>query len=112
MSAFLQKNRVKLIFGFALGYPFLAGYLWYLVHLGKVLEILTGSYPFDPASQFFIMFLPAITALFLLPIRPFPYRLASVAAITFAYLTFMTWPVMAFRHASYCSIYHITCMPY
>jgi hypothetical protein len=112
MLAFVQKNRIKLIFAFAIGYPFAVGYLWYLVHLGKVFEAFTGMYPYDPVSQFLIMFLPAVLALFMLPIKPFPYRLASVAAITCTYLTFMSWPVLAFRHESYCSIYHLTCVPY
>jgi hypothetical protein len=112
MKAFLVQNRVKLIFAFAIGYPFCIGYLWYLLHIGKVFEAFTGSYPSDAFSQFLILFLPAVTALFMLPIRPFPYRFASVLAITMTYITFMTWPVMAFRHASYCAIHHLDCLPY
>lgn len=112
MQAFLQKYRVKLILSFAIGYPFVIGYLWYLLHLGKVFEIVTGNYPSDFLSQAMILFFPAVLALFLLPIRPFPYRFASVVAMTLTYVTFMAWPVLAFRHASYCAIHHIECLPY
>jgi hypothetical protein len=112
MLAFLQKYRIKLILGFAVAYPFIIGYLWYLLHLGTIVKDLTGAYPADPLSQFFVMFFPAVIALFLLPIRPFPYRFASVIAIALTYMTFMTWPVLAFRHASYCAIHHIECIPY
>jgi hypothetical protein len=112
MFAFVQKYRIKLILAFAIGYPFVIGYLWYLLHIGSIMKDLTGAYPDDALSQFFVMFFPAVGALFLLPIRPFPYRFASVVAITVTYLTFMTWPVLAFRHASYCAIHHIACLPY
>ena len=110
MLAFFQKYRIKLIFLFAIGYPVVLGYLWYLLHIGKMLQSITGSYPSDPESEFFIFFLPAITALFLLPIRPLPYRVTVVTALAVTYLTFMTWPVMAIRHATYCSLH--ACLPY
>lgn len=110
MLAFLQRNRTNLILLFAVGYPTLLGYLWYLLHIGTLLKSITGTYPKDPESEFLIFFLPAITALFLLPIRPLPFRVTVVTALAVTYLTFMTWPVMAIRHATYCSLY--TCLPY
>jgi hypothetical protein len=110
MFAFLQRNRTNLIFLFAIGYPMTLGYLWYLLHIGSFLKSITGTYPSDPESEFFIFFLPAITALFLLPIRPLPFRVTVVSALAVTYLTLMAWPVMAIRHATYCSLH--TCLPY
>jgi hypothetical protein len=112
MLGFVKKHRINLIFLFALGYPFLVGYLWYLLHIGVFFQTLTGTYPKSPSAEFYIYFLPAVAALFMLPIRPIPFRVACVMAMTFTYLTFMTWPVMAFKHASYCSIHHLACLPY
>jgi hypothetical protein len=110
MFAFLQRNRTNLILLFAVGYPTLLGYLWYLLHIGPFVKSITGTYPKDPESEFIIFFLPAIISLFLLPIRPLPYRVTVVTMLAVMYLTFMTWPVLAIRHATYCSLY--TCLPY
>ncbi|TAL31843.1 MAG: hypothetical protein EPN97_10560 [Alphaproteobacteria bacterium] len=110
MFAFLQKYRTKLILMFAIGYPTILGYLWYLLHIGPFVKSITGTYPKDPEAEFLIFFLPAIVALFLLPIRPLPFRVTVVTALAVTYLTFMAWPVMAIRHATYCSLY--TCLPY
>lgn len=110
MLAFFQKYRTELILLFAVGYPTVLGYLWYMLHIGKLFKSITGSYPKGPESDFMIFFLPAIIALFLLPIRPLPYRVTVVSVLALTYLTFMTWPVIAIRHASYCALHG--CLPY